>query len=683
MEDDRLMQISDPEPSPATPETYRYDAFISYRHVEPDRGWAKWLHGALETYRVPKQLVAKGYPKRLERVFRDEEELPANADLSSQITAALNESKFLIVVCSPRAVESRWVNAEVEHFRKLGRHDRILALLVEGEPGKSFPKALVEIRRSVVDAASDGTTYTHEVVEDVEPLAADVRPERSDQNPQALRNNARLRLMACILGCRFDDLRQRDAERHGQLMRRVGAGLAAMVLVLSGLTVFAFVQRNEAIVQKQNAETQERIAKQKQAEAEAARAEEKERAEQLKKVSLFQSEMLNQIDTKTAGEGLMADMRERFAAAIEKAGVPEAERAAQSKTLGDLLVRVNATDTAAAMIDRTILRPAIKTIDEQFKDDPKTDASLRQSLATLYRERLALYDQALPLQESALASRRRVLGEEHPDTLTSINNLASLLHALDKLAEAESFYRESLEKFRRVLGEEHPDTLTSINNLASLLQTQDKLAEAESFYRESLEKRRRVLGEDHPDTISSINNMGRLLLDQDHLTEAEPYLREALEKFRRVLGDEHPRTLFSMNNTGRLLNAQGKHSEAIALLVPLEPAARKVFIGGNARRLADFLTVLGRGRVGVGFDAERFLLAESNLLEAHTIYLAAKDRGPANTDTLAYIQGLVDLYSAWHVANPGKGYDAKAAEWRVKLDAATAEQTHPAVKIDD
>lgn len=62
MEDDRLMQTSDPEPSPATPETYRYDAFISYRHVEPDRGWAKWLHGALETYRVPKQLVAKGYP---------------------------------------------------------------------------------------------------------------------------------------------------------------------------------------------------------------------------------------------------------------------------------------------------------------------------------------------------------------------------------------------------------------------------------------------------------------------------------------------------------------------------------------------------------------------------------------------------------------------------------------------
>ena len=677
------MQTSDPEPSPATPETYRYDAFISYRHVEPDRGWAKWLHGALETYRVPKQLVAKGYPKRLGRVFRDEEELPANADLSSQITAALDESKFLIVVCSPRAVESRWVNAEVEHFRKLGRHDRILALLIEGEPGQSFPKALVEIRRSVVDAGSDGTTFTREVVEDVEPLAADVRPERSDQKPQALRNNARLRLMACILGCRFDDLRQRDAERHGQLIRRVGAGLAVMVLVLSGLTVFAFVQRNEAIVQKQNAQTQERIAKQKQAEAEAARAEEKERAEQLKKVSEFQSEMLTQIDTKTAGEGLMADVRERFAAAIQKAGVPEAELAAQSKTLGDFLVRVNATDTAAAMIDRTILEPATKTIDEQFKDDPKTDASLRQSLATLYCERLALYDKAIPLQESALASRRRVLGEEHPITLTSIHNMCGLLAAQGKLAEAEPFFREALEKRRRVLGEEHPDTLKSINNMGVLLQDQGKLTEAEPFFRDALEKRRRVLGGEHPDTLIAISNMGFLLQAQGKLTAAEPFCLEALEKRRRVLGDEHPHTLFSINNTGRLFNAQGKHSEAIAMFAPLEPVARKVFTGGNARRLADFLAVLGRGRMGVGFDAESFTLAESNLLEAHTIYLVAKDRGPAHADTLACIQGLVDLYSAWDVANPGNGYDTKAAEWRANLDAATAEKTKPTVKGDD
>src|SRR6185295_4882120 len=102
-------------------ESYRYDAFISYRHVEPDRRWAKWLHTSLETYRVPKQLVQqRGVAPRIKRVFRDEEELPASADLNQEIEAALRESRFLIVVCSPRVVQSLWVNKEVLRFREMG-----------------------------------------------------------------------------------------------------------------------------------------------------------------------------------------------------------------------------------------------------------------------------------------------------------------------------------------------------------------------------------------------------------------------------------------------------------------------------------------------------------------------------------------------------------------------------------
>ncbi len=254
--------LAPPRPAPEG-QAFRYDAFISYRHVEPDRKWAKWLHGALETYRVPRELVAKGFPKRLTRVFRDEEELPANADLSSQITAALEQSKFLIVICSPRAVESRWVNAEVEHFRRLGRHDRILALLIEGEPGKAFPPALTHIRRSLTDASGQ----TREEIEEVEPLAADVRPERSDVKAHTLRTHARLRLLACILGCRFDDLRQRELERRARRARGIGAGLVALILVLSALLAFAMEQRQRALKGESDAIGQRRIADQQREEA--------------------------------------------------------------------------------------------------------------------------------------------------------------------------------------------------------------------------------------------------------------------------------------------------------------------------------------------------------------------------------------------------------------------------------
>jgi serine/threonine protein kinase len=578
-----------------------------------------------------------------------------------------------------------------------------------------------------------------------------------------------------------------------KLVRRnrlqVTAAAAVAVALVAGFGT-ALVQAREAARQRDAAVLAADSAKK----AEQA---ERDRADQLKKVSDFQSGMLAQIDTTTAGMELMTDVRERFVAVLEKSGVPEAERTARLDALRQELVGVNATDAAASMIDRTILRPAIKAIDERFKDDPATDASLRQALADLY-QRIGRYDDAYPLQESALATRRRTLGEEHPDTLASINSMGALLQLQGRPAEAEIYHREALEKSRRTLGEEHPQTLTSISNMGLLFRLQGRLAEAELYHREALEKRRRTLGEDHPDTLTSIsqlgtllqfqgrlaeaepfyrevletrrrtlgaehsqtlisignmgallqvqgrlaeaevyvrealeksrrmlgeehpqtiiaiNNMGALLQFQRRLGEAEPYLREALEKFRRTLGEEHPQTLSSIRNMGYLLQAQGRHAEAeplyrealeksrrtlgeehletlfsVSLMLrlrvvqsqarealdfgaPYEPAARKVFTGGNARRLADFLAWLGSARVGLGYDFERFTLAEANLLEAYPIYLNTKNRGPTHKDTLECAQTLVDLYAAWDAAEPGKGYDAKAAEWKAKLDAASA-----------
>src|SRR5262245_37370164 len=122
---------------------FLYDAFISYRHVERDRKWAEWLIDALERYRVPKALQDRGYPARLRKIFRDEDEAPASADLSDEIKKALKASRFLIVVCSPYTPRSQWVEREIAIFHELGRADRVLALLTEGEPNDSFPAALL------------------------------------------------------------------------------------------------------------------------------------------------------------------------------------------------------------------------------------------------------------------------------------------------------------------------------------------------------------------------------------------------------------------------------------------------------------------------------------------------------------------------------------------------------------
>src|ERR1043166_6542262 len=123
---------------------FKYWAFLSYSHR--DAKWGDWLHKALETYRVPRRLVGKvsrdgAVPERVYPVFRDREELPVSADLGANINEALGESRYLIVICSPQSAQSRWVNEEIKTFKKLGRDDRILALIVDGAPNASDGQA--------------------------------------------------------------------------------------------------------------------------------------------------------------------------------------------------------------------------------------------------------------------------------------------------------------------------------------------------------------------------------------------------------------------------------------------------------------------------------------------------------------------------------------------------------------
>ncbi|WP_459868840.1 toll/interleukin-1 receptor domain-containing protein [Endothiovibrio diazotrophicus] len=193
---------------------YTYRAFISYRQCSPDREWARGLHRMLEGYRTPRGLVRSGVPRRLGKVFLDSAELAAAADLGAEIRAALDASQFLIVVCSPRAARSRWINEEVRYFQSIGRGDRVLPVLIEGEPGEALPEALARGR---------------------EPLAADLR-ERGERRSRRRRlRDARLRLLAPILGCVYDDLLRRDQVRFVRLLASgavVGLVLAA---TLAGL----------------------------------------------------------------------------------------------------------------------------------------------------------------------------------------------------------------------------------------------------------------------------------------------------------------------------------------------------------------------------------------------------------------------------------------------------------------
>ena len=475
--------------------------------------------------------------------------------------------------------------------------------------------------------------------------------ERRYESPQALADDVRRYLDGRPLRA-APESRAYLARKFVRRNRVQVLAAAAVFAALAAGLVVALWQRNEAIrakdaeaAQRAEAETQRNRADERADAAEkaeeaasAARDAEKERADQLKKVSDFQSGMLGQIDTTKAGVDLMRDMRERFVAALEKSGVPEAERTSRLDALRQELVRVNATDAAAAMIDRTILRPAIKTIDEQFKDDPATDASLRQALADLYGT-IGRYDDALPLQESALATRRRVLGEESAETLASMDRMGLQLLWQGRIAEAERSLRDALERRRRSLGREHPQTLDSLNNFGGLLMSFGRPESAEPYFREAQEAGRRALGAEHPNTIAYLSNLGYALMSQGRFSDAEPFLREALESRRRLLGQEHPDTLDSINNIGFLLMRQERPNEA-------EPYFREVL---ETRRL-----VQGEehpATLGAINTVAYLLLTQGKYAEAELRYREALSQrrlvlGEEHPDTLVSLNNLAFLFRA-------------------------------------
>lgn len=223
-------------------QVYRYRAFISYRHVERDRKWARWLIEKLETFRTPRPLVRAGAPLRIGQLFRDDDEIPASSDLSHQIEDALRASQFLIVVCSPDTPQSKWVRHEIEFFRSIGRGNRIFALLVAGEPSEAFPQEL--LRMPEERTAPDGTKSIEWV--DAEPIAADVRP-RADERASATERRAFMRIAAGLLGVSFDDLARREQQRRIR-QQRVWGSVAAVLALSAGVSSYAYWDFNRVKV---------------------------------------------------------------------------------------------------------------------------------------------------------------------------------------------------------------------------------------------------------------------------------------------------------------------------------------------------------------------------------------------------------------------------------------------------
>ncbi len=231
---------------------HHYFAFLSYSHH--DTAEADWLHKELESFRVPSSLAGRltgngVVPKRLSPIFRDRHELAAAHDLGSEIRQALEHSRCLIVLCSPAAATSKWVNAEIDQFKRVHPEGCIIAAIVAGDPTaraapgtageQCFPPAL----RQKYDRRGRPTAKK------AEPLAADIRGTSED------RRIGFLKIVAGILGVGLDDLVQRDHLRRQRRLAFVSAGSLAGMVVAGSLAFTAIHARDEARDQRREAES--------------------------------------------------------------------------------------------------------------------------------------------------------------------------------------------------------------------------------------------------------------------------------------------------------------------------------------------------------------------------------------------------------------------------------------------
>ena len=446
-------------------------------------------------------------------------------------------------------------------------------------------------------------------------------------------------------------------EQLGRWVRKnrataIASGVVAAALIVATIISISFAveagrQRDVASGQRDAAELAKEEADQQRTIAEAKTAEVARKADEMQVMVDFQAEQLSGIDVPAMGASLKTKMLKELN--LDPAAAWGADF----------------TGASLQLLDEHIFGPALQAIDERFADQPLVQAKLLQTMAATLAD-LGLLEGALPPQQLTLEIRRRELGDEHPDTLISINNLAALYKEQGKYREAEPLMRDSLETKRRTLGDEHPDTLTSISNLAALFSSQGKYGEAESHFREVLEIRRRELGDEHSSTLISINNLGLLFKKQGKYGESEPLMLEALEAHRRTLGDEHPSTLLAINNLGVLFEEQAKHAEA-------EPLFREV-LEAKRRTLGDEhpTTLLAINNLGMFFFRQRHYV-EAEPLYREALEAQRRTLGDGHPSTLISINNLAALFR-----NQGKLTEA-ALLYREAMEAfrRTLGDEHP------
>jgi tetratricopeptide (TPR) repeat protein len=507
----------------------RYSAFISYNHR--DRRWASWLHRELERYKIPRPLLGRDsgvgpLGRHLPPVFQDRQELAASTDLAASVRDALSQSASLIVICSKNGAASRWVNEEVREFIRLGRRDRIQCMIVpEAAAGSSEASRLEEVvPPALLELGS-------------EPLAADARKSGDGKG------FAFLKLVAGIIGVRFDELRQREQIRRQRRLLAFAGAASVGFLLTTGLSAFAFISRAEAVRQRD-------IARQETMTAE--------------RTTDFVKGLFQVSDPSEAkGQSITArEVLDRGAVQIEGSLDNEPDvKADLISTLSEVYMGLGSFRRADGLIRRSlslnVARPETRARQLGVLASSQALQGNYENAVSGFVHALAFIKKPAALQDPSLYSKL-LAGEAESDA------------ALERYGPASQLAGAAIRWDRKNSGAASPAVARDLESSGLVAQYSGDLATAQKSYSGALSIRMAKDGRLHPKVAEDLNELGTVAYLQGDGPAAERYFKQSLALEQQVIGPNHPDLGTTLNNLARVLLEQRKFAEAVPLLTRSE-----------------------------------------------------------------------------------------------------------------
>jgi tetratricopeptide (TPR) repeat protein len=543
---------------------FRYRAFLSYSHR--DAAWGKWLHAALESYRIDKDLVGREtsagmVPKTLRPIFRDREDFSAGHSLTEQTNSALESSQFMIVLCSPNAARSQYVNEEIRRFKALGRGGRVIPIIIDGDPeGECFPPAL---RYGI---GADGTLTDQRE----EPIAADARPQGDGKEI------AKLKLVAGLLGVSLDEIVRRAERARRQRLRNWVGALGLLTTTFAGLAVWAEVNRREAEVQRQNAVTSLNVATQTSNDL----------------IYDLALRFRNQIGVPSALVGDILSRAQKLQVDLTASGQtsPSLRRSQASVLLETALTLSSIGDSAGAFdaADRA------RMILEELVAKAPGDATLQLDLGLAYQrigdthanagrteQALASYEKARAMYE-ALVEASSSNDKAQFNLAVDYNKIGDIFAVSGKIDEALAIFQKSLTIMQMLVQRDarRADWLRDLGigyeRVGLVLMQQRKFDQALPTFQQRLQIAQ-TLANDDPNNGEYQNNLavahnkiGDVLSAQGQLDDALAAYRQALVIRQKLVASDQANAAWqrglaiSSNLIGNILARRGSFDEALA-----------------------------------------------------------------------------------------------------------------------